>query len=47
MKWSLEELQELILKLIERLSSHDLHSQEYVDGLVDKIHDEMADKKIH
>ena len=43
MKWSLEELQELILTLCERLSSHDLHSQEYVDALVDKVQDEMID----
>ena len=44
MKWTLEELQELIVKICERLSSHDFHSQEYVDGLVDEIQSEMADK---
>ena len=44
MKWTLEELQEFIKKLCERLSSQDFHSQEYVDGLVDKIQNEMTDK---
>ena len=46
MTCSLEELHELILEWRERLSSHDLHSQEYVDGLVDKIQSEVVDKKI-
>ena len=45
MKWTLEELQELIKRLCERLSSHDLHSHEYVDGLVDEIQNEITDKK--
>ena len=44
MKWTLEELHELILKIRERLLSHDFHSQEYVDGLVDEIKNEMTDK---
>ena len=46
MKLTLEELHEFILRICEKLSSHDLHSQEHVDGLVDKIQNEMTDKNI-
>ena len=43
MKWTIEELQEFITKLRERLTKHDVHSQEYVDGLVDEIQSELED----
>ena len=46
MKWTLEELQELINKLRERLTKHDVHSQEYVDSLVDEIQNELEDSDI-
>jgi len=46
MKLTLEELHEFILKICEKLSSHDLHSQEHVDGLVEKIQNETTDKNI-
>ena len=46
MKLTLEELHEFILKICEKLSAHDLHSQEHVDGLVEKIQNETADKNM-